>query len=124
MKRANAAMALARFQEVLTLDLSAELTRDAALLRFQVALEATAHAAASELHDQLGLNAPSPRAAVRDSRRAGWITNEEAETLLKAVDDRDRLAHTYDLDRAIEIARHLPEYGRAIATWLAALGED
>jgi uncharacterized protein YutE (UPF0331/DUF86 family) len=124
MKIENAESALARLREVLSRDLTDEINRDAALLRFQVALEAVSHAAAVALDDQLGLNAPSPRAAVRDSRRAGWIDQATAELLLNAVDDRNRLAHTYSLDRAIEVTPRLARYGDAMATWLAALGED
>jgi uncharacterized protein YutE (UPF0331/DUF86 family) len=124
LSRANAAKALERFAELIARDLEDDVLRDAALLRFQVALEAISHAATHALADAHGLTAPSPRSAVRECRRVDWIDQDTASVLLSAVDDRNRLAHTYDVQRATSIAEGLASYAAAMSRWLSALPED
>ncbi len=55
-----------------------------------------------DLLAHLGLEANSPREAIRQGFSAGLLTEEEAEALLDALNKRNLLAHTYREDLALE----------------------
>lgn len=61
----------------------------------------------------------SPKACLRQAYAAGWV---EDETIwLEMLDARNRMAHTYDAQRALEIYESLPKYCTALGKLLAAL---
>lgn len=100
------AAALDRLRDALAQPKS-EWTRDAAIQRFEFTFElawkGVKRAAARE-----GIDAPSPRQALRAGFRLGWI--EDDALWLEMLEDRNRTSHTYLLATAEAIYARLPAY--------------
>lgn len=61
----------------------------------------------------------SPKACLRQAFAAGWVDDETI--WLAMLDARNRMAHTYDVRRALQIYDSLPKYCSALGKQLAAL---
>lgn len=94
--------------------------RDAAIKRFEYSVETTWKAAQRQLSLQ-GTELASPKPVIRASFQAKLLSESDAEDLLRAVDDRNLAAHTYDERLAGELARRLPGHASALRRWLTAL---
>ncbi|KAA0576640.1 nucleotidyltransferase substrate binding protein [Azospirillum sp. Sh1] len=100
-----ARQALARLQEVLARPVD-DVVRDSAILRFTLATETVWRAARSVIADQMGaerLNSASPKAMVRESQIAGFLTEDQTELALAMMNDRNLTVHTYDEEKAEEL---------------------
>ena len=64
----------------------------------------------------------SPRACLRQSFAQGWI--EEEEVWLKMLDARNRMSHTYDAKKALEIYFTLSDFNTALGVLLIKLKEE
>ncbi len=82
-----------------------EWTRDAAIQRFEFTFELAWKAVARLAHVE-GIEAPSPRQALRAALRLGWIEDDFA--WLGMLDDRNRTSHTYNEATAEAIYSRLP----------------
>ncbi len=119
----NARQALARFQEVLARPVD-DVVRDSAILRFTLATETAWKAARSVIDDQMGaehLTSASPKAMVRESQIAGFLTEEQAEAAMRMMNDRNLTVHTYDEEKANELFSRLPAHAALIESWISAM---
>lgn len=88
-----------------------EWTRDAAIQRFEFTFELAWKSASACVRAE-GLDARSPREALRASYRLGWVDDEAL--WLRMLDDRNRTSHSYNEAVADEIFSRLPEYVAAL----------
>lgn len=119
----NARQALARLQEVLARPVD-DVIRDSAILRFTLATETVWKAARSVIADQMGaerLNSASPKAMVRESQIAGFLTEEQTEAAMAMMNDRNLTVHTYDEEKAEELFSRLPAHAVLIESWISAM---
>ncbi len=98
--------AVERLEEVLALPES-DVTRDAAIQRFETCYELAWKAIQDALRAQ-GLDCRSPRSCVRAAWSQGWI--EEEAPWLAMLGDRNLTTHTYDESMARKVFGHLPGY--------------
>ena len=61
----------------------------------------------------------SPKACLRQAFTLGWIENEAV--WLEMLDARNRMAHTYDARKALQIYESLPQFCAALQKLLATL---
>ncbi len=102
--------ALARLEAALAQP-KTEWTRDAAIQRFEFTFELAWKAAALVAREE-GLEAYSPREALRTALRLGWI--EDDQLWLDMLDARNRTSHTYNEATAEAIFERLPRYAAAL----------
>ena len=90
-----------------------EWTRDAAIQRFEFSFELAWKAVSSYARSE-GLEARSPREALRVAHRLAWVDDEGL--WLRMLDDRNRTTHTYNESVAEEIFGRLAGYAFALDT--------
>ncbi len=73
-----------------------DVVRDAAIQRFEYTFEAVWKAAQLYLRTVESLEVGSPKAAIRASRQAGLLADEETRHALAMADDRNLTVHTYN----------------------------
>lgn len=117
----SARAALATLLEVLAASGAADMLRDAALLRFQYTFEAVWKAVRVYLKDQEGVDAGTPKSAVRQSRLAHLLHDMDAALAMNMVDDRNLIVHTYNEPLARDIHARLPDYAALMDRWLQAI---
>ncbi|MDP2025567.1 HI0074 family nucleotidyltransferase substrate-binding subunit [Sulfuriferula sp.] len=61
----------------------------------------------------------SPKACLRQAFTSGWIEDEVI--WLEMLDARNRMSHTYDARKALEIYKSLPQFHAALQKLLATL---
>ena len=61
----------------------------------------------------------SPKACLRQAFTQGWIDDEAV--WLEMLDARNRMAHTYDARKALEIYESLPQFNSALQKLLVTL---
>ncbi len=101
-----------------------EQERGYAILSFALALETVWKAARAVLTDVTGRERPElggPKSIVRECRVAGLLSDEDAELAMEALDDRNRLIHTYRETIAAKLHANLPGYRGLLRRWLKAL---
>lgn len=64
----------------------------------------------------------SPRSALRQAFKQGWISEEEG--WLAMLEARNRLAHTYEASQALAIYGELPEFARQLRRLHAVLSSQ
>ncbi|MGA1857488.1 nucleotidyltransferase substrate binding protein [Azospirillum sp. 11R-A] len=119
----TAYQALTRLKEVLARPAD-DVVRDSAILRFTLATETVWKAARSVIADQMGmerLNSASPKAMVRESQIAGFLTEEQTELALAMMNDRNLTVHTYDEEKAEDLFSRLPSHAALIESWISAM---
>jgi len=94
--------------------------RDGAILRLIYTVEAIWKAAALLLEEE-GIPVGSPGGAIRESRQVGWISDEDAEALLRLAKERNLAVHMYRQAIGEEIASHLTGHAALLRRWLDAL---
>ena len=112
--------ALTTLEDVLAKPKSAEI-RDAAIKRFEYTFEAAWKAAQVFLQERHGLDAPSPKTAIRASWEVGALDEAQARAAFVMAEDRNLTVHTYDEDLADEIFARLPAHATVLSDWLAAI---
>jgi len=116
----DASAALATLVELVARDDLSLAERDGAILRLIYTVEAMWKAAALLLEEE-GIAVGSPRGAIRESRQVGWLSDEDAEALLKMAKERNLAVHMYRQAIGEEIASHLAGHAKLLQGWLAAL---
>ena len=104
--------ALSRLEAALA-QTKTEWTRDAAIQRFEFSFE-LAWKVVSACARAEGLEARSPREALRVAHRLAWISDESL--WLRMLDDRNRTSHTYNEAVAEEIFSRLATHAAALGT--------
>lgn len=88
-----------------------EWTRDAAIQRFEFSFELAWKAVSAYARSE-GLEARSPREALRVAHRLAWIDDDGL--WLRMLDDRNRTSHIYNEAVAQEIFARLGAYAAAL----------
>ncbi len=115
--------ALATLEEVIGNENPDDITRDAAIQRFEYTFETTWKTAQAYLREREFVQAASPRAVIRESFKVGLLTEDAARRALAMAGDRNLTVHTYDENLAQQIYARLPEYASVCALWLQAIEE-
>lgn len=120
---ANAQAALATLEELANRDNLSIVERDGAILRLVYTFEAVWKAAAVLLEQKEGIAVGSPKGAIRASRRAGLLGDQDTEDALRMADDRNLTVHMYKQDIGKEIAERLTGHASVLRRWLSVLRE-
>jgi nucleotidyltransferase substrate binding protein (TIGR01987 family) len=112
---------LGTLEELVAVQPTSAVVRDAAIQRFEYTFEATWKAAQIYLREIEGLEVGSPKGAVRLSLQVGGLDEIEARLALTMVDDRNLTVHAYNEAIAEAIAQRLAEYARLMRCWLGAM---
>lgn len=118
----DAQQALATLLEVSSLSEPSEIERDAAIQRFEYTFE-TVWKSAQALLAREGIEANSPRMAVRRSRQVGLLSDSQAESAMRAIADRNLTSHTYKRALAEEVYKRLSSHAQLFEDWLTALNK-
>jgi nucleotidyltransferase substrate binding protein (TIGR01987 family) len=114
---------MAALDAVLARDQADDVVRDAAIQRFEFALEASWKAAQAWLREETGDDVSSPKGVVRALAAAGRLDDATARALLEAIDDRNLTVHTYNEATARLVAARLPGHARALRILVGVLAE-
>lgn len=76
------------------------------------------------LREQEGVEAASPKKAIKSWYLAGRLSEDDYLALMEAIDDRSRLSHVYDEATFHIILSRLPRYVEAMMRVLADLQRD
>lgn len=120
----SAEQALERLREALSITDPDDMVRDYAILRFTLAIETAWKAARAVLVAQGGgelFVSGQPKAMVRESVAAGWLTEAQGEAALRMVNDRNLTVHTYNQDRAQALFTRPPGHAELLGVWLVSL---
>ena len=100
---------------------ASELERAGAIQYFELAFE-LAWKACKARAEELGLTeVRSPRAALREAMVQGWIREESR--WLEMLEARNRMAHVYSAEQALEVFGRLADFSRALEDLGKRLGE-
>ncbi|MGA9405711.1 MAG: HI0074 family nucleotidyltransferase substrate-binding subunit [Bacteroidota bacterium] len=108
-KRADAVRALNSMKDIQLSGFS-EITRDAAIQRFEYTVEALWKYLQLYLREEEGIDSYSPKSCFREAKNAGLVDEDESVQALEMVDDRNLTSHTYHEDVAQKIYEKLPMY--------------
>jgi nucleotidyltransferase substrate binding protein (TIGR01987 family) len=120
---ADAQAALVTLEELANRDSLSIVERDGAILRLVYTFEAVWKAASLLLEQKEGIAVGSPKGAIRASRRARLLGDEDTENALRIADDRNLTVHMYKQDIGEEIAERLAAHTAVLHRWLDALRE-
>jgi hypothetical protein len=118
---ADAQAALVTLEEFAGRDRLSVIERDGAILRLVFTFEAIWKAAAALLEEQEGIAATSPKAAIRASRQASLLSDEDAEEAIRIADDRNLAVHMYRQELGAAVAERLAGHAVVLHRWLGAL---
>ena len=116
----QARRALGTLQALLALPLD-EVSRDAAIQRFEYTFEATWKAAQAYLREAEGMDAASPKSAIRSAFQVGFLDEAGCQSALAMADDRNLTSHTYNEGLAHALAARLPRHAALMDAWIAAM---
>jgi len=102
---ASLARSLERLTEALEVPEDQTLAIDGTIQRFEFTFELFWKTLQHVLGDE-GITANSPKAALRQAYRLGWLDDEER--WLEILEDRNLTSHTYREPLALEIYRRIP----------------
>jgi uncharacterized protein YutE (UPF0331/DUF86 family) len=118
---AEATAALATLDELAGRNDLSLAERDGAILRLVYTFEAIWKAAALLLEDRERIAIGSPGAAIRASRQVGWLSDEDAEAVLKVAQERNLTVHMYRQAIGEAVGSHLAGHAVLLRRWLEAL---
>ena len=98
--------------------------RDAAIQRFEYTVEAVWKCLKTFLEVHEGLTCASPKTCFREAKRVGMISESQCELALKMVDDRNRTAHTYQVEVAKLIYAQLKGYAEILRYIVDHIGKN
>ena len=98
-----------------------ELERAGAIQYFELAFE-LAWKSCKAKAEELGIQEiRSPKAALKEAKTQGWIREEKI--WLEMLEARNRMAHVYSAEQAMEVYGKLPGFATALASLAGALGK-
>ncbi|MBK8189802.1 MAG: nucleotidyltransferase substrate binding protein [Vampirovibrionales bacterium] len=112
--------ALTNLQTELDSDAGDAKSRNSALLTFMLTFETFWKALKAALSACEGVDAGTPKEALRSARQVGWLCGDEAQWL-EMADDRNLIVHTYNDEQAETIFRRIKGYAPALTTARDAL---
>ena len=98
-----------------------EIVRDAAIQRFEYTFEAVWKAGQLFLREREGLQAASPKAAIRAFGEVELLNEDQVSAALQMADDRNLTVHTYNEDLAEALYGRLPGHARLLGEWLQVM---
>lgn len=109
-KKENAHKALDALKRALARDWKndAEL-RDAVIQRFEFSIETSWKYYQALFREQNNILS-SPKDIFREAFKAGYINEDETETCLEMIDNRNLTSHTYNEELAVDISSQVPDY--------------
>ena len=116
-----ATRATATLRELAVRTAPSKIERDAAIQRFEYSFEATWKTAQRFLAVVEGVDAGSPKSAIRACHEAGLLSAAQAEQALAMADDRNLTAHTYNEGLAEVIFKRLSGHLAVLEAWLTAM---
>jgi nucleotidyltransferase substrate binding protein (TIGR01987 family) len=116
-----ASQATATLRELAVRTAPGKIERDAAIQRFEYSFEATWMSAQRFLTVVEGVEAGSPKSAIRAYHEAGLLSAAQAEQALAMADDRNLTAHTYNEGLAETIFKRLSGHLAVLEAWLTAM---
>lgn len=78
--------------------------------KFEYTIELCWRAIKIPLKEQEGIDEASPKKVVKAWYLAGHLSEDDYLTLIRAIDDRNKLSHVYDPEEFMAIVARLPEY--------------
>lgn len=108
--------ALSKFKEALLLPAENDVIKAGCIQYFEFSFELAWKTIKAYAEDEGLTDCASPKAALKVAFSRNWIGEEEV--WLDMLTSRNRMSHTYNADKSLEVFQKLPDY--AIA--LAALG--
>ena len=88
--------------------------RDATIQRFEYTTEAAWKALKHYLLEHEGIDCNTPKGCIRKALQADLLTEEETESFLQMLDDRNLTSHAYIPDVAEKIASAIPRYAELL----------
>lgn len=104
--------ALGRLESALRIPADSDLIRAGCIQYFEFSFELAWKTIQAFAADAGVLEVGSPKACLRQAFKLGWI--DEEGTWLSMLEARNRMAHTYDLERALEVYSQLPVFAMAL----------
>jgi nucleotidyltransferase substrate binding protein (TIGR01987 family) len=89
--------------------------QDSVIKRFEYSLDVIWKYIKEYISDKFGITHKSPKETFREAFKQNLLNQQEAEFVLKMVDDRNETSHRYDRTRAKEISNVIPEYYKVLA---------
>ncbi len=112
--------ALRSLNQLVVLPSPTDIERDASIQRFEYSFEALWKAIKRYLEVVEGIQANSPKAAIRSSLDVGLLDEKNTRRALLMADDRNLTSHTYNEELAKEIAGRIPQHAAVMVDWLTA----
>ena len=110
-----------KLHAALTGNHNSELERAGAIQYFELAFE-LAWKSCKAKAEELGIQEiRSPKAALKEAKAQGWLKDEI--TWLEMLEARNRMAHVYSAEQAMEVYGKLPAFATALASLAGALGK-
>lgn len=103
----NLERALSRLEEALLEDEQNSLIIDGTIQRFEFTIELYWKMLKRLLMSE-GVEATTPKEALKEAYKAGWLENEQA--WLQMLKDRNETSHTYDEEKAVKIVANIKNY--------------
>jgi nucleotidyltransferase substrate binding protein (TIGR01987 family) len=116
-----ASQAVSTLRELAVRPAPSKIERDAAIQRFEYSFEAAWKTAQRFLAVVEGIEAGSPKSAIRACHEAGLLQSDDTERALAMADDRNLTAHTYNEGLAEAIFKRLPGHLATLEAWLRAM---
>lgn len=98
-----------------------DVERDAAIQRFEFSFEAAWKAAQHYLAEKEGIDAASPKAAIRSSLQVGLLSKTDTRLALEMADDRNLTVHTHNEELAKRNFADLDRYAGLLERWISAM---
>jgi len=121
-KISRAQKAFQTFEDILKEPYSV-IVRDAAIQRFEYTFEIVWKTLKEFLKEKEGVIANSPKLAFREALAVGILSEEESKKCLEMTDDRNDIAHTYNVAVAEKIFASLNEYCKLMKKILGEIEE-
>ena len=110
-----------KLHAALTGNHNSELERAGAIQYFELAFE-LAWKSCKAKAEELGIQEiRSPKAALKEAKAQGWLKDEI--TWLEMLEARNRMAHVYSAEQAMEVYGKLPAFAAALVSLAGALGK-
>ncbi len=119
----DAKSALETLERAETLEFPPDVKRDVMIMRFIYTFEALWKSLQRYLSDIEGIDVRSPKGCLRRARDLGLLSDEQAESALAMVDDRNLTVHTYNETQAQQIFSRLPAHIAIMRSLFDALAE-